>query len=75
MTGWGMFVTLPNTVEVRYACQTLLMTTIHLMNQSTSLLAKRTGRTYRLGEKINVRVIDADKALASITMLPENSKE
>jgi ribonuclease R len=75
MTGWGMFVTLPNTVEGQIRLSDLTDDYYTFDESKYELIGERTGRTYRLGEKINVRVIDADKALASITMLPENSKE
>ena len=36
------------------------------MEQSYEMVGERTGRTYKLGEKVKVRVIDADKVLRTV---------
>lgn len=66
ITSWGMFVELPNTVEgmIRVAN---LKDDYYIYDESQyMMIGEHTKKTYKLGQKIMVEVMDADKLLRTI---------
>ena len=61
VTKWGVYVELENTVEGLVHVADMRDDHYEFIEQSYEMLGERTGRTYKLGEKVKVRVIDADK--------------
>lgn len=66
VTGWGFYVELPNTVEGLVHVNTL-RDDYYIFDQETyELRGEMTGKVYRLGQKIKVRVEDADTMLKTV---------
>lgn len=66
VTKWGVYVELENTVEGLVHVADMQDDHYDFMEQSYEMVGERTGRTYKLGEKVKVRVIDADKVLRTV---------
>ena len=63
VTGWGLYVELPNTVEGLVHVNTL-RDDYYIFDQETyELRGEMTKKVYKLGDKVRVRVADADKML------------
>ncbi|MCI5775518.1 MAG: ribonuclease R [Aerococcus sp.] len=60
ITGFGMFVELPNTVEGLVHISTLKEDYFNFDQDHLLLIGERTGKIYRIGEPIKVKLIDAD---------------
>ncbi len=70
VTSWGMFVELPDTVEgmVRLAD---LQDDYYIFDEAhMQLVGEHRKKTYKLGQKLKVEIIAADKVLRVIEMLP-----
>lgn len=66
VTGWGLYVELPNTVEGLVHVNTL-RDDYYIFNQETyELRGEMTKKVYKLGDKVRVRVADADKMLKTV---------
>ncbi len=66
VTGWGLYVELPNTVEGLVHVNTL-RDDYYIFDQETyELRGEMTKKVYRLGDKVRVRVADADKMLKTV---------
>ena len=66
VTGWGLYVELPNTVEGLIHVNTL-RDDYYIFNQETyELRGEMTKKVYKLGDKVRVRVADADKMLKTV---------
>ena len=66
VTGWGLYVELPNTVEGLVHVNTL-RDDYYIFDQETyELRGEMTKKVYKLGDKVCVRVADADKMLKTV---------
>ena len=66
VTGWGLYVELPNTVEGLVHVNTL-RDDYYVFDQETyELRGEMTKKVYKLGDKVRVRVADADKMLKTV---------
>ncbi|MBE5845227.1 MAG: ribonuclease R [Butyrivibrio sp.] len=61
VTGWGMFVELPNTCEGMIPAASMEDDFYVYDEDNYCLIGERTGRTFTIGEKVNVRVHDTDR--------------
>lgn len=66
VTGWGMYVELPNTVEGLVHVNTLRDDYYTFDQDAYELRGDMTQKVYRLGQKVRVRVADADKMLKTV---------
>ena len=66
VTGWGLYVELPNTVEGLIHINTLRDDYYVFDQDAYELRGDMTGRIFRLGQKVRVRVADADKMLKTV---------
>ena len=60
VTKWGIYVELPNTVEGLVHVVDLRDDHYNFIEQTYEMVGEHTGKTYKLGEKVRVRVSDAD---------------
>ena len=66
VTGWGLYVELPNTVEGLVHVNTL-RDDYYVFDQETyELRGEMTKKVYKLGDKVRIRVADADKMLKTV---------
>jgi ribonuclease R len=63
---WGIFVELPNTVEGLVRVTALNDDYYIFMQDSYELVGENSGNTYKLGQKVKVRVEGTDKTLRTI---------
>ena len=71
VTGWGFYVELPNTVEGLVHVNTL-RDDYYIFDQETyELRGEMTRKVYRLGQKVKVRVEDADTMLKTVDFVLE----
>ena len=61
VTKWGVYVELPNTVEGLVHVADMRDDHYEFLEQSYELRGQHTGRTYKLGQNVTVRVTDADR--------------
>jgi len=61
VTKWGVYVELPNTVEGLVHVADMRDDHYEFLEQSYELCGQHTGRTYKLGQNVTVRVTDADR--------------
>ena len=61
VTKWGAYVELPNTIEGLVHVADMRDDHYELSEQSYELIGEHTGRSYKLGQTVRVRVTDADK--------------
>lgn len=66
VTGWGLYVELPNTVEGLVHVNTLRDDYYVFDQESYELRGEMTKKVYKLGDKVRVRVADADKLLKTV---------
>ena len=66
VTGWGLYVELPNTVEGLVHVNTLRDDYYVFDQESYELRGEMTRKVYKLGDKVRVRVADADKMLKTV---------
>ena len=66
VTNWGLYVELPNTVEGLIHINTLRDDYYVFDQDAYELRGDMTGRIFRLGQKVRVRVADADKMLKTV---------
>lgn len=66
VTGWGLYVELPNTVEGLVHVNTLRNDYYVFDQESYELCGEMTKKVYKLGDKVRVRVADADKMLKTV---------
>lgn len=66
VTGWGLYVELPNTVEGLVHVNTLRDDYYVFEQESYELCGEMTKKVYKLGDKVRVRVADADKMLKTV---------
>ena len=61
VTKWGAYVELPNTVEGLVHVADMSDDHYELSEQTYELVGEHTGKTYKLGQSVRIRVADADK--------------
>lgn len=66
VTGWGMYVELPNTVEGLVHVNTLRDDYYVFDQDAYELRGEMTKKVYRLGQKVRVRVEDADPMMKTV---------
>lgn len=67
ITGFGMFVELPSTVEGLVRFENFNSDEYFEYNEDLKILTgNKTGKTYKIGDKVNIRVIFANKQLRKI---------
>ena len=66
VTGWGLYVELPNTVEGLVHVNTLRDDYYIFDQESYELRGEMTKKVYKLGDKVRVRVAEADKMLKTV---------
>ena len=66
VTGWGLYVELSNTVEGLVHVNTLRDDYYVFDQESYELCGEMTRKVYKLGDKVRVRVADADKMLKTV---------
>lgn len=66
VTKWGLYVELPNTVEGLVHVADMREDHFEFSEQTYELAGAHTGKRYRLGQTVRVRVTDADKLLRTV---------
>ena len=66
VTNWGIYVELPNTIEGMVHVSILPGDYYYYDEKTYSMVGERTGRTFKLGEKVKIRVKDVDMMLKNI---------
>lgn len=61
VTKWGVYVELPNTIEGLVHVADMKDDHYELAEERYELVGEHTGKTYKLGQKVMVRVTDADR--------------
>lgn len=74
ITAWGMFVELPNTVEGMIHVTSLTDDYYHYIEDSYEMVAERSGKCYKLGQRIRVLCAGADKLMRTIDFVPALSE-
>lgn len=69
VTGWGMYVELPNTCEGLVRMQDLTDDYYILDEKQYRLVGEKTGKTYSLGQRISICVKSADKMLGTVDFI------
>ena len=70
VTGWGFFVELPNTVEGLVRLSELTGDYYVFDEKSYQLKGERTGKTYKLGQRIRVTVAGTDRITRTVEFVP-----
>ncbi len=71
VTGWGIYVELPNTIEGMVAVNQMLDDFYEFDQKNMMLTGKRTKKSYRMGEKVTVRVAKVDRQMGTIDFMFE----
>ena len=66
LTKWGMYVELPNTIEGLVHVMNMTDDHYDYVESSYEMIGEHTGKCYKLGQSVTVRVIGADKMLRTI---------
>ena len=66
ITGWGIYVELPNTVEGMVSVHSLLDDFYYYDEEKYVMMGKNTGRIFQLGEKVEIIVAGVDKLSKTI---------
>ena len=66
MTAWGIYVELPNTIEGMISVASLRDGYYIYDENHYEMINETTGRTFKLGQRLNVKVINCDKILRTI---------
>lgn len=72
---WGFFVELPNTVEGLVRVTELSDDFYQFYEESYELVGEATGKRYKLGQKITVQVLAADRLMRTIDFTLAKNKE
>lgn len=75
VTNWGIYVELPNTIEGMVALAMLDDDYYEFNEKNMMVFGKRTGKSYRLGDKVTVVVAKVSKELGTIDFLFEDGVE
>ncbi len=74
VTSFGMFITLPNTIEGLVRVNQMKDDYYQYFDNLMALCGTRTNNVYRLGDKIKVKVVDANKAKREIDFVIAGKK-
>ena len=66
VTKWGLYVELENTVEGLVHVADMQDDHYEFAEQSYELTGEHTGKSYKLGQRVRVRVTGADKVLRTV---------
>ena len=66
ITNWGFYVELPNTVEGLIPVSRMEEDFFLYNEENYALTGERTGKTWRLGQRISVRAVSADPFARSV---------
>ncbi|MFV0313871.1 MAG: S1 RNA-binding domain-containing protein, partial [Anaerotignum sp.] len=75
VTNWGVYVELPNTVEGMVSLAMLDDDYYEFDERRMSVLGRKTGKSYRLGDKVMVIVAKVSKEMGTIDFLFEDTAE
>lgn len=70
ITSWGMYVELPNTIEGLIHVSNLYDDRYYYQEGSHEMTGADTGKVYKLGQSIKVRVLEANKQARTIDFVP-----
>ena len=68
VTGWGIYVELPNTVEGLIHVSKLPGDYYYYQESTCEMVGQATGKTYKMGMPIRVRIDDCDRFNRTIDM-------
>lgn len=66
VTGFGLFVRLPNTIEGMVHVSYLTDDYYHFHDKQYMMVGERTGKTFRIGDEVRIRVVSVDRANKTI---------
>ena len=66
ITKWGMYVELPNTVEGMVHVANMSDDHYDYYEERYEMAGVHTGKVYKLGQKVRVRVLNADRMMRTI---------
>ena len=69
MTAWGIYVELPNTVEGMVHVSRMAGDYYYYDEQAYEMIGRDTGRTFRLGHKVDVIVDEVDLQMKSVDVV------
>ena len=72
VTSYGFYVELPNTCEGLVHVNTLTDDYYVFDEGRLELTGERTGRSYKLGQEVRVRVVNADKVMRTVDFMVAN---
>ena len=75
VTGWGIYVELPNTIEGMVALNQLDDDFYEFDDKNMMVFGKRTKKTYRLGDRVLVYVAKVDRMMNTIDFMFEDDFE
>ena len=75
VTGWGLYVELPNTIEGMVALNQLDDDFYEFDDKNMLVFGKRTKKTYRLGDRVLVYVAKVDRMMGTIDFMFEDDFE
>ncbi len=78
ITSWGIYVELPDTIEGMIHVSKLPGDYFYYDENSYEMTGQETGKCYRLGERVKIRVDDVDKITRTIDfslVMPEDSED
>ena len=76
VTGWGLYVELPNTIEGLVHISTIRGDYYQFVEETYELVGERTNRHYKLGQRVKVVVDDCDTMARTIDfVLAEDEDE
>ena len=76
VTGWGLYVELPNTAEGLVHVAPLQGDYFEYNENAYEMVGQRTGKTYRLGQTVRVQVVKADRTTRTVDFeLAEQQEE
>ena len=66
ITNWGFYVELPNTIEGMVHVTSLYDDRYYYREETYDMAGADTGKVYKLGQKVKVRVLGADKESGTV---------
>jgi len=75
VTGWGLYVELPNTIEGMVALNQMDDDFYEFDDKNMLVYGKRTKKTYRLGDRVLVSVVKVDRMMGTIDFMFEDDFE